>query len=438
MNEKLIRMFLYPALFLAGVWFLVLNPVKVTSYFPAILAGEKDKHAFHTRLPPYPKTISNSWDVSRLEYQIQKLEKQNKTEGLQPLLAEIGKHLGREDITIDEIHKIRQRIEQVESEKSFAQRVYGMFTFVNFMWMLAILGITISVIPCIYAIMFPLQYVLWVVWSVTYEFILLLHYFGVWEMIGYIISYTFIMEGFRFNVESGFYISLTGMALAVAAYSYSFKLHSPHPIDNSGTITTFWICSYLLPLAVHYDSSLLSWVIVLGYYSCIGFSFICTGLCYYIGFSSREAMERVCANSLLFQVIFIWTKVVGVTIPYVKLFQTPVITFSCILLNLGLLILSCHYYHSYHGKLGYMERQLLMIGNLFACIAIGSVYGLPGLANTGFVFFVLYCMEKFAEAHFVYSWNIWTLVFGGSVSLYYSALYLHRNPELIISLFSYE
>jgi hypothetical protein len=437
------RWFLYPALFLILCWVLAINHDFVTSRVPVVFTTAQDKVAYYSRLPPYPKTLSKAWDISRIEYSILELEKQNKTEGIKPLLDEIGMLLDAKDVTLEEIHRIRHRIEQVESEKSFAQRVYGMFTFVNFMWMLAILGITVTIVPCIFLLLGPLQGAFMLLGTIIWEGIIVpFHYLGIWELCAYIITSMFLIEGFRFNIESGFYISLTGMALAVPAYSYSFALHSTYSFEDIKFISTFWFSTCLLPLAVYYESSLLIWIIVMGYYSCIGFSFICTGLCYYIGFENKDAMARVCINSLILQILFIGSKILGITIPAVKLVQTPIITFSCILLSLALLIVSNVYYGDIElrsgKKLTYGDKQLLMILNLIICIAVGSVYGIGGLANTGYVFFVLYIIEKYVETHIVCQWNLWGLFFISSVGLYYGALYLHRNPNLIISLFVYD
>jgi hypothetical protein len=440
---KLIRWLFYPILFIVLCWALLLNPDPVTSNVPVLFATSQDKVAFHAKLPPYPKTLSLAWDVSKLEDAIRDLERQNKTEEIKPFLDEIGTLLERDDITLEEVHQIRHRISQVESEKSFTQRVYGMFTFVNFMWLLAIVGIAVSIGPCIYSLLEPLQQALWelakLIWT---EIILRFHGWGVWEICAHAVTSMLVIEGFRFNAESGFYVSLTGMALALPTYAYSFTLHSPYKPQDIKVFNTFYICSFLLPLAIHYNSSLLSWIIVIGYYSCIGFSFICCGLCYFIGFTDKDALIRVSVNSVILQIIFIGTKLMGITVPAIKLFQTPIITFSSILLNLGLLILTNHYYgcvETRNGRrLSYMEKQTIMVIQLFACIFIGTVYGIPGLANTGFVFFVLYCIEKYVEMHLVCEWNGWVLVFASSVVLYYSALYLHRNPEFIISLFVYE
>jgi hypothetical protein len=431
-----IRWLLYPSLFLIFVWVLLLNPEPILDNFPVLLAGSQDKSAFYISLPPYPKTLGVSWDVAKLQYQISVLG--NKTEEIQPLISQIGQLLGKEDITLDEIYRIRQSIEEVESEKSYAQRVYGMFTFVNFMWLLAILGITISVGPCIYLILSPLQFLIWAVAQVIWAIIIYMHYLGVWEMLAYIISAGLTVEGFRFNVESGFYISLTGIALYVASYSFSYSLHAPNCQEKPNAFNTFMISSVLLPIALHYNSSLLCWIIVMGYYSSIGFSFICTGLCYFVGFDSEESLQRVCTNSFFLQVIFIGSKIYGVNIPYLKLFQTPVVTFSSVLLCLGLLIFSSYYYSSIRCRLGYTKRQVIMVLNLLACIAVGNIFGINGLTNTGYVFFVLYCMEKYVEFHMFNELNLWVFVFAGSVVLYYCALYLHRNPKLIISLFVYE
>ena len=46
-----------------------------------------------------------------------------------------------------ELKNTLKRIREIEAEVSISQRIYGFFSFVNIMWLIAILGITIAVGP---------------------------------------------------------------------------------------------------------------------------------------------------------------------------------------------------------------------------------------------------------------------------------------------------
>lgn len=45
--------------------------------------------------------------------------------------------------------------------------------------------------------------------------------------------------------------------------------------------------------AIHYDSTLLGYMTIMAFYTVLGFSFACYGLCYFIGFDTKDAVKRV-------------------------------------------------------------------------------------------------------------------------------------------------
>ena len=53
----------------------------------------------------------------------------------------------------------------------------------------------------------------------------MLHNRGILEFCFYYISAYFIVEGFRMNIEIGYFIALTGMALVIPSYIYSCLRH---------------------------------------------------------------------------------------------------------------------------------------------------------------------------------------------------------------------
>lgn len=51
-----------------------------------------------------------------------------------------------------------------------------------------------------------------------------------------------------------------------------------------------------------------------------------------------------------------------------------------------------------------------MLGSLMASLAVGHVYGLPGMANTAMTFLTLWGLEKYREFHFAHKMNQWLCV----------------------------
>lgn len=91
------------------------------------------------------------------------------------ILAQAQKVLAREvPVLAHELHDVRDYVVEYvvfcplkfrthytcsfeENNMSVFQRVYGFFTFVNIVWTIAILGITISVGPAVWAITEPIR-----------------------------------------------------------------------------------------------------------------------------------------------------------------------------------------------------------------------------------------------------------------------------------------
>jgi len=435
---KTCRWLIYPFFFMIIIWTITSKPDIFLNKLPPILSSNLDKVTFKNLIPIYPKSLLKSWEVSRLEYELTLLENhipKNQTQ-IDYIMNKIGNILEKPDITIKEIHSIYNNLIQVQHERSLSQRVTGLFTFVNLIWLLAIFGITVSVGPCIYVILEPLRTGFIKIGIFIYNKIVInFHIWGIWELLAYIICSLLVIEGLRFNKEVGFYISLTGLFLTIPAYIYSWGLHCPIELNENVMIfNVMWINLYYLPISIIYNSSFLAWIFVISLFNCLGFSLICSGLCYYIGFDDRDKLYRCSVSSIILQIIFISMKIIGINSDIISLYQSPFITFGSVILHLALLIISSKYYVS---SKNYMYRQILMICLLIVSLFFGSVWNLNGLYNTASTFALLYILEKYVEIHLECRWNGWILVFIISISTYYLALFLHRHPNFIISLFEY-
>ena len=74
-----------------------------------------------------------------------------------------------------------------------------------------------------------------------------------------------------------------------------------------------------------------------------------------------------------------------------------------------------------------------MLASLVIGAGAGHLYGVPGLSNTATTFGALWIAGKWIElSELGVSWPI--IVMGGSVATYYSALWLHANPQFVLSL----
>jgi len=307
---------------------------------------------------------------------------------------------------------------------------------VNILWIVAILGITVSVGPALYVVLKPLQQLLVniAIWMFN-NVILPLHRVGAFELLSYIACTVLLIEGARSPSERGIFISATGMALTVPAFAYSSLLHAKVkiPEDKLTAIVSLWIASVWIPSALHFQSSLMGWIAVVAFYSYLGFSVVCTGLCYYIGFEKNQIV-RVAVTSVLLLTLFVSLKIGHVASWILIPFGTPIMVFGSLVLLLALLIISSAYNYSMREQ-SFVGRQLLICSVVIVELFFGSVYQIDSIRNTAITFLGLYLTEKWVELHDTLKWNPWVFFFLFFVVLWRVALYLHTNPQFIVSMF---
>merc|ERR1712232_1462736 len=110
-------------------------------------------------------------------------------------------------------------------------------------------------------------------------------------------------------------------------------------------------------------------------------------------------------------------------------FRPAVSIFGSVVLFLALLIMSSRFYRR-RGS-GYVFVNLLTLTTLLGFMALGSLGGLQGMANTATVFLALWLVEKYADIHFKCEWNGWVFVLVLSLLAWRAALWLHLRPQFI-------
>jgi hypothetical protein len=303
------------------------------------------------------------------------------------------------------------------------QRIRGVFTFINLIWFVSIIGILAALsflfAPLIVAIMQGVVP-------------LLIALVPLYEVLAYVLCFWFVFRGmFSPNQETGFFISMTGSLGLVPSFFFSTYLHSSGGGNKElfAQILNLVMALYWIPMALHFNSTFFGFLVVCAFWSMLGFSVACYGLCWAIGFHSRENLERCVAASFYILSIFVVLKVSGVNVVYLIPFSTAVSTMGCVVLYLGLLIASSRFYRS-----DYLQTNLVMIFTLIAGVFFGSVFTVPSMLNTACTFAALYVTEKIGETRIMQS-NIWFLALGGFSFLYFISLYLHNHPGFIVSMF---
>lgn len=442
------RLLALPALFAVAAVALALLPALLLPHIPdarpILHLGMKAanlERSFADVLPPVPEKLSVCWQLAQLEARLTPF-----APDADAILAEATQLLkAKRPVTAEQLHGVLARLLELEAHRGIITRVRGLFTFVNAMWLLAILGVGVSLVPVMFIVGRPvmrfLARVASFIWNrLVFPILKLLHTIGVFELAVYLISFAFVSDGARRPGEWGIFITLTGLVLSIPCFAYSLLLHGApmsSALTRSGVVVplvSLWIAAIWMSWAVFYSSHLLAFFSVAAFYSALGFSVVCFGLCWCIGWRNAKTMERTAVASALLLLLFSGLRVAGVASELVELIGFPCQVFGTITLLLALLIMSSMWRRN--TKFGYAAINSLMVAVLALCIGVGSVYDLPSIRNTAFVFAALYLGEKQLEIVGRARASQWISVFVLSIALWRAALFLHTHPGFIAAMFS--
>eukprot|EP00854_Cymbomonas_tetramitiformis_P003628 gene3628-4561_t len=406
-----------PSLFTFGCWWFALNEEAALAKLPNPgvwwLLGTQTKSSGLNLKDLVPKTNADAYELGKLTERLTGLED---SDVAQPLLRRAQEILkSPQPLTYKNLQKdVEEAILQASQERSPLGRAAGLFSVINLAALLAILGITVSFGPTIYAVAAPaIDVVLKLIKEIANILLPLL--FEVF----YIIT-----AAKRFPATEGAdkQIAILGSALAPLAFAVSTSFHVPPDASgNSDLLTALisaWATSYLAPIAVAYDSRLLGFFTVIAAFVGLGFFASPFAFGWVIGFTSDDALARCAFTSTCLLVSFFGLKS-GASI------------FGGIALGLAGLIWSSEFYP--YGDFNYEFRNLIFFGAVSSVAFLGSYLNTPGVRNTAITFFILWATEVVWQRAPL---GLAPLTFFTSVGLYQATLYLRLHPEFIYSLFS--
>eukprot|EP01084_Bolivina_argentea_P160422 279359_1 len=427
-----------------------------TKYIPRIMSHKFTK-TFEESLPPIPKTLSDSFKLGQLQKELTHLESlnTNQTTAINEILSQASKILNLKSIISSKnLNGILNRIISIENHKTIMQRISGVFKFVNIMWTLSILGISVTVIPVIYLVGKP-------IWDEIYNFLKkfltkvaeILHKllfnetaYTIYEMIGYFISWYFMYLGLESNGNStiGFFTSLTGLGLWAAVYIAS-GARARIRISNDIWVpmSALFVSLLTTPLAYKFNSS------KLGMTACSGLYIYLTSVVYGM---AKDIIDDLFDGdlsgigvtvSLIFNTGLVLLKLKNINIEAIEMFIKPTCVIGCVGIYSALFAYSYEHglfwYHRRSKSIDYWQRQYTMIVSLIAGVGIGTVIGLPAMSSTAYWYTGLYVLQKMIESHILWDGNnIIFTIFGSSIVTWRLALYLHKNPQLFTNMVKFE
>ena len=397
--------------------------------------------------PSIPNNLSSIWELSRLEYRLIEIESSSniepnkKEEQINTIIQKAKEIIGNDKINSEILHKIPEYLEEL-NKASLRSKYKGIFNFVNLIWLIAIIGLTLSIGPFIYSAIG--QIVSKIYGTYIYPIVNYIYEKELYIYIEYVFSLLLTCDGMRVNEEWGLYISLTGAIFLTALFAYYLAYKEMTWVTEKEKIFNynfFCIITTILyfSLSIHFNSIFLSFITTIYCYFLLGFKNQCFGLGYIFKSKYEEIFEsrlnKIGITSFVLMAFYVILRTLNLFGAILDIYKCPIQLFGALTYFACLLIFAFQYEETFEEKLTYSVKQIIFIGSLPYALFFGYIINLPSLTNTGYIFAVLYIMEKIIELIYSKKGSILLLIFIISLFLWIYSLYLHRHPEMIVSIF---
>lgn len=417
-----------PSLVIIGIWASVYDP-RLRSYTIPIISKFEVLAPVKAEVPGIQLTFSEVWRLAGLQRDVVLNSTSSDKEQILKEVAQIL-HL---NTTLEETEKVLNTLHTLISEDdvplSPIRKLIGMLTVVNIMWLLAIIGIAISILPALLPMVDLLHRIAW-------EVLMFLDRWHVIEAFSYLLCLNLIVGSLNHPGTVGILVSTTGASLMIPAMIYATSLHITRLSDVGTTEISTVLLGILLPLAVHFQSTFLGFAAVVSLYSALKFSVVPYGLSYYVGFRDEQSMHNISCTSAILLGVSIVTKACGISSMWISPFVLGLNVMGCITLCISQLIQSSWLFTS--RKTDYVDRQLRMILTLSVCICAGLFLHMPSLLHTAYTFGILYLVDKYLDFHRMLEWSGWLAILVVSLVMWRVALWLSVNPGFFYTLAGFE
>ena len=327
------------------------------------------------------------------------------------------------------IQTVKDNTIKDENGKGLMKYMYRMFNLINVIWLISIIGITISIGPfCVSmftSIVVMVGNIVLKIWRN-----ILSH---VWRPLLYILvmlTYgTLCDKDISHNIKV--YTSLSVTVIFYITVVYTLKqLVDVKALQSNDDHTSLILLGFLLflPQAILTGSYLFGFGTVVWLYLFLGFGMMSIWGGYAIGFVGDDQLIRCSISSVYLLSIHISCIVSGVGHDYLAPFNSGLQCLGGTSLYIALLIKSSCYY-SDRRKFVIMYLLALLSG-----IIIGNLVPLLALRNTAYVFIYLFILDS--VSFYCSRQNVSAAVLVTSVLLYIGCLLLNKYPEVIVSIYS--
>ena len=389
-------------------------------------------------MPLHPKSMSEAFQLGQLYEKASNLAPTG--EKMVELLQQTANISGRATVKLAELLALPDSIKLADDNRGPVSRILGLFSIVNAIWLVSILGLTVTVGPFLWILARPIRRILVKLWS---DVIIptLIKCRRVFEYVFYAISVYLIVESARYaNTDAysmvGTMTGLTGVCALFLSWAYTTFLNS----TGGGNPETWWglstaiVGSAAIPVAYLHHSTLIGYVAVAALLQCLGVSGCSSGLCVFIGFDSESQVLRTAGASLWLTLFNASLRALNIKNEWLHPLQPAVGVIGTTVYFLALLIFTFERYW-YRNRFSNFVRELIYVSNIAAYYFVGEFLGMPGTVNVARVYGALWAFTKFCEHTPKNSSALIVSTFVGFGILYAMSLQLSRHPEYITALF---
>jgi hypothetical protein len=289
------------------------------------------------------------------------------------------------------------------------QKFAGFVTFVNILWVFAIV---IVVVSFCYLFGDLVKHLFEILANVPLWF---------YELVFYGLSLWTIFSADKYRPGVSHYVALTGCLLFAGALAFTC---SRRQFKGTGFAYSLILAVLYSAVAVLYTSPMIGFVAVIALMGALGFSVIVSPLVYCIGFENEDSLGKATVAAFALLIAFSVVKIFG--FQTAQVFQTGALWMGSFVGYLGLLIASSKWYKR---NFPYVVMQFVTIAFGVAALFVGSVYQIGELQKIGGTFFALYVLEKFCEIPVESTRGYAVLGLTGGGLVYWFCMTVKSNPE---------
>lgn len=319
-----------------------------------------------------------------------------------------------------------------EKGPSIFQRVAGLFTFVNILWVvgsvLLLIGLTSIITTIIVPFVLAAQILVKIIKAIPIWVYMLLS----WVLVFMTITTGYVAVN---DLDIGLYFCLPAM-LAIPVLQFWGGVHFLPSTGSYKGLLLFseilhvYSCTCWALLAFFFESKLLAFLVAMGVVSLLGFTIEVFGLSMLIGFPDRDPIPRALFCSILMSSVPILYRANAWSIPSLEPFLLAFTFVPVFVTYISLLIVSS----SFYSPRSYGIINLWTVLVIVVYTLIGLYWNIGALFSLSVTFGGIWFLFKFGEL----PWGKNFLSFGVTglaILLIGGAMFIRKNPSLVNRMF---